>query len=139
MRWRLLVLVSLIVAMIAAGSWFLLITLFFNGSSSIVALNDQLWPSSLVVPLLLAIFAGVFVYRHTSRKRKTQALITGFGVLILTALICLAVLHLLRKRSGREIRISAAYAEVTSVAVSSFGPSPISFCTGLKESITNRM
>jgi len=99
MRWKLLVLVSLIAALIASASWFLLIILFFNGSAAILPLAGELWPLSLALPFLLAIFGGFFVYRHTSRRRKTQALITGVVVLALTALVCLTVLGLLRKRS----------------------------------------
>jgi len=32
-------------------------------------------PFSYAVPLLLALIGGFFVYRHTSRKRKTQAVL----------------------------------------------------------------
>ena len=101
MRWKLLVLVSLVAALIASASWFLLIIVFFNGSAAILPLDGQLWPLSLTLPFLLAIFGGFFVYRHTSRRRKTQALITGLAVLALTALMCLTILGLLRNRSAR--------------------------------------
>ena len=85
MRWKLLVLVSLVTGLIASASWFLLIILFFNGSDAIVPLDGGLWPFTLVFPILLATFGGFFVYRHTSRKRKTQAVITVLAVLMLTA------------------------------------------------------
>jgi hypothetical protein len=100
MRWKLLVLVSLVAALIASASWFLLIILFFNGSASVVPLDGGFWPLSLVVPFLLAIFGGFFVYRHTSRKRKTQAAITVLGVLTLAALMCFAVLRIVRNRTA---------------------------------------
>ena len=98
MRWKLLVLVSLVAAIIASASWFLLIILFFNGAKAVVPLNGELWPLSLVLPFLLAIFSGFFVYRHTSRKRKTQAAITILGVLSLAVLICFTILSVQRSR-----------------------------------------
>ena len=94
MRWKLLVLVSIIAALVASASWFLLISLLFNGSAAIVPLYGRLWPLTLVLPLFLAILASFFVYRHTSRRRKTQAAITVLVVLTLTALACFGVLHL---------------------------------------------
>lgn len=101
MRWKLLVLVSIVAALIASATWFLLIFLFFNGSESILPLNGELWPLSLILPFLLTTtFAAFFVYRHTSRKRKTQAAITVLAVLTLTALMCFAVLGLLRTRQA---------------------------------------
>lgn len=100
MRWKLLVLVSIVAALIASATWFLLIFLFFNGSESILPLNGELWPLSLILPFLLTAFAAFFVYRHTSRKRKTQAAITVLAVLTLTALMCVAVLGLLRTRQA---------------------------------------
>jgi hypothetical protein len=99
MRWKLLVLVSLVAAIIASASWFFLRILFFNGSDAVVPLGGNLWPFGLALPFLLAIFGGFFVYRHTSRRRKTQAAITILGVLTLTMLICFTVLRSLRNRT----------------------------------------
>ena len=129
MRWKLLVLVSVVAALLASVFWFLVIIVFFNGSSAILRVDGALWPLSLVIPFLPATFAAFFVYRHTSRKRKTQAAITILTVLILTALLCFTVIGLLRNRA----------VTYTSPVASVLGPNPISFCTGFKESITNRM
>jgi len=104
MRWKLIVLESFVVALVASASWFLLITLFFNGADAIVPLDGRLWPLTLVLPLLLAVFAAFFAYRHTSRTRKTQAAITLLAVLTLTALACLAVLRLMPNRSARPVQ-----------------------------------
>jgi predicted anti-sigma-YlaC factor YlaD len=95
MRWKLVVLVSIVAALVASLSWFGLIILFFKGSGSFWPLDPGLWPLSLVLPFLLAIFGGFFIYRHTSRQRKTQAVITFVAVLILTTLVCFAVMKLL--------------------------------------------
>jgi hypothetical protein len=94
-------------ALVASASWFLLIILFFNGSAAIVPLDGKLWPLSLVLPFLLAISGGFFVYRHTSRRRKTQAAITVLGVLTLTALMCLAVLRMLRNRTAAHYTLTS--------------------------------
>jgi hypothetical protein len=102
MRWKLLVLVSLVAAIIASASWFLLIILFFNGAHAVVPLNGELWPLSLVLPFLLAVVSGFFVYRHTSRKRKTQAAITILGVLSLAMLICFTILSVQRSRTAGD-------------------------------------
>ena len=113
MRWKLLVLVSLVAGLIASASWFLLIILFFNGSDAIVPLDGGLWPFTLVFPILLATFGGFFVYRHTSRKRKTQAVITVLAVLMLTAL-AFFVVDLLYSRSHIHPRKLLTHGELTS-------------------------
>jgi predicted branched-subunit amino acid permease len=74
MRWKLLIIVSLIAAILAYGLWEVAIGLIF-GQRPIQPHN---WPllASFVIPLVLAVLTGLFVYRHTARKRKTQALIS---------------------------------------------------------------
>jgi hypothetical protein len=94
MRWKLLVLVSFVAALVASASWFLLIIMFFGGTVAILAPKGGLWPLTLILPFVLAILAAFFVYRHTSRRRKTQAAITVLAVLMLTALASLTVLRL---------------------------------------------
>jgi len=113
MRWKLLVLVSLVTALIASAIWFLLITVFFNGSSSVLQINGDFWPLTTILPFLLALLGGVFVYRHTSRRRKTQAAITVLAAATLTALVCFTVTSLLRQRAAiscfpRRVRLASA-------------------------------
>src|SRR5215831_4569960 len=103
MRWKLVFLVSIVAALVASLSWFGLIILFFDGSGAFVPLDPRLWPLSLVLPFLLAIFGGFFIYRHTSRKRKTQAVITIVAVLFLTTLACVAVIRLRRRSSSDRL------------------------------------
>lgn len=100
MRWKLVVLVSIVAALVASLCWFGLIILFFNGSAAILPVNPQWWPLSLILPLLLAVFGGFFIYRHTSRRRKTQAAMTFLAVLALTALLCFAVILLQPSRTA---------------------------------------
>ena len=84
MRWKLLVLVSLIAALIALGLWSAIIIAVF-GSARILAQNDWLLLCSLVIPLGVTAYAGLFVYRHTAKRRKLQALIAIVLVLFLTS------------------------------------------------------
>jgi hypothetical protein len=110
MRWKLVVLVSLVAALLASLCWFLQIILFFNGSASLVDLNSELWPLSTLLPFLLAVLAGFIIYRRTSQKRKTQAVVAFLAVLLLIAIVCFAVTTLLRRRkpvSSSPIRLSA--------------------------------
>jgi cytochrome bd-type quinol oxidase subunit 2 len=82
MRWRLLVLVSFIAALIAFGLWEVTIVLMF-GSVRPAQANQQLLAASIVVPLFCAAAATFFVYRHTSRRRKTQATLSFMLTLLL--------------------------------------------------------
>jgi hypothetical protein len=81
MRWKLIILTSLSAALIAFGTWSAVVIGFF-GDARTLALHDWLLLASALAPLLLSIFAGVFVYRHTARRRKTQAILTGLLSLI---------------------------------------------------------
>ena len=96
MRAKLIVLVSLVAATLAsglsfifarilAGYWGRLITSEVFGQRSI----------DLILTIVLAIItnsaASVFVYRHTARKRKTQAVITSIIGLLLS-IVMLSVL-----------------------------------------------
>jgi len=88
MRWKLLVLVSLVAALLALGLWSALAIALF-GSARVLAQSDWLLLCSLVIPLGVTAYAAVFVYRHTSKRRKLQALIATVLVLLLTAALYL--------------------------------------------------
>lgn len=83
MRWKLLVLVSLVAALIALALWSA-VTVAVFGSARVLAQSDWLLLCSLLIPLGVTAYGGVFVYRHTSRRRKLQALIATILVLLLT-------------------------------------------------------
>lgn len=55
-----------------------------------MAQSDWRLLGSLTIPVVVAIFAGFFVYRHTARKRKTQAVMTLLFSLLLMPLAYLA-------------------------------------------------
>ena len=78
MRWKLLVLASSAAALIAFGLWSALAIGVFDTASGLAG-HTWLLFASAIVPLAVAAYAGVFVYRHTARKRKTQA---AFAVML---------------------------------------------------------
>jgi len=90
MRWKLLVLVSFAAAVIACGLWSAL-AIGVYGTASTFARNDWLLLFSAILPLAIAVYAGVFVYRHTARRRKTQAAFAVILSLLLTVGTYLAV------------------------------------------------
>jgi purine-cytosine permease-like protein len=70
------------------------------GSGGAIAIILGVWPtltpltkpglvvlSTFMVPVVTTLLASLFVYRHTARRRKLQALLTA----ILTIVLCLAV------------------------------------------------
>jgi cytochrome bd-type quinol oxidase subunit 2 len=83
MRWKLLVLSSLAAALVAFGLWSALAIGLF-GTATGLARHDWLLFVSAIVPLAIAAYAGVFVYRHTARRRKTQAVFTVMLSLVFT-------------------------------------------------------
>ena len=86
MRLKLVMLVSLIAAIVGAGSS---IAIILTRSTSVHVLSspDLVITATLVLPIASVILAAFFVYRHTARRRKTQALLTG----VLAAFLSLAV------------------------------------------------
>lgn len=83
MRWKLLVIASLAAAFIGCGLWSALVIGVF-GNARTLARNDWLLLATMVLPVAIAVYSGVFLYRHTSRRRKTQASITAILALFLT-------------------------------------------------------
>ena len=84
MRWKLLVLASLAAAIIGCGLWSAVVIGIF-GTAIALARNDWLLLASAIIPLAISGYSGVFVYRHTARRRKTQATFTVILALLLTA------------------------------------------------------
>lgn len=83
MRWKLLVIASLAAAFIGCGLWSALVIGVF-GSARILARNDWLLLATMLLPVGIAVYSGIFVYRHTARRRKTQASITLVLALLLS-------------------------------------------------------
>jgi FtsH-binding integral membrane protein len=83
MRWKLLVLASFAAALLSCGLWSALVMGVF-GTATALARNDLLLLSSAIIPLGIAVYSGMFVYRHTARRRKTQATLTVIFAMLLT-------------------------------------------------------
>ena len=83
MRWKLLAIVSFAAALVACGLWSVLVIGVF-GSARALASNDWLLLSTALIPLGIAAYCGVFVYRHTASRRKTQATLTVILALLFT-------------------------------------------------------
>jgi Na+/proline symporter len=81
MRWKLLIITSITAALVAFCLWEVLIHFTF-GSVRPIQPHSGLLLASALVPIGFAAFAGFFVFRHTSRRRKTQAAITMLLTLI---------------------------------------------------------
>jgi hypothetical protein len=82
MRLRLVIAASLLAAFVGAGSCIALVL----GVFSVKALSspDLLVTSTLLLPIATIIFASIFVYRHTARRRRLQAFLTAILATLLT-------------------------------------------------------
>ena len=82
MRLRLVIAASLLAAIVGAGSCIALVL----GVFSVKALSSPglLVASTLLLPAATIIFASIFVYRHTARRRRLQAFVTALLAMLLT-------------------------------------------------------
>ena len=82
MRLRLVIAASLLAAIVGAGSCIALVL----GVFSVKALSSPglLVASTLLLPTATIIFASIFVYRHTARRRRLQAALTAILAILLT-------------------------------------------------------
>jgi hypothetical protein len=83
MRLKLVLISSLIAAVVGAGATVAIILLVFASLKPITA-PGLLVISTYLLPLLATLLASIFVYRHTARRRKLQAVLTAFISLVLT-------------------------------------------------------
>jgi hypothetical protein len=94
MRWKLVVIASLLATIVGGGSalglvFGLTLTAESLSRPSLFALG------ALLVPIAAVATASVFVYRHTARRRRLQAILTALlaSVLTLTILLLNSVLY----------------------------------------------
>lgn len=74
--------ISVAAAAVAFCLW-CLFAIGVYGSARIMAQSDQRLLASTVIPILMAAAASVFVYRHTAKQRKLQAVISALLAVIL--------------------------------------------------------
>jgi len=89
LRWKLLLIASLAAALVGVGGDALLLYLL-TGSASPAGRAGTSAALSLLFPVAAVVFASVFVYRHTARRRKTQAAATAVISLALTLALLFA-------------------------------------------------
>ncbi len=87
MRWKLLLIASLVATLIGAGAP-LGIVFGLSGPANHLIEPSNFILSTLLIPVAAITAAGFFVYRHTSRRRQIQAVLT----VLLATLLTLAVL-----------------------------------------------
>ena len=97
MRPKLVVAVSCLAALVGAGSC-IAIVLASTASVSVPARPGLLIAASLLLPIATIIFAAIFVYRHTARRRKLQA----FSTAVLATLLTLGLFVLATILSARR-------------------------------------
>ena len=82
MRLKLVIAASVLAALAGAGSCIALVLGVFSvrtwSSPGLLA------ASTLLLPIATIIFASIFVYRHTARRRKLQAFLTAILATLLT-------------------------------------------------------
>jgi purine-cytosine permease-like protein len=83
MRLKLVFIVSIIAALIGSGAS---IGIVLGVFASLRPLNSPslLVISTFVLPLAAIVWATIFVYRHTARRRRLQAVMTALLSLLLT-------------------------------------------------------
>jgi len=86
MRLKLVLISSLVAAIAGAGSAIAIIVSVFS-SLHPIATPGALVVSTYLLPILTTLLASIFVYRHTARRRKLQAILTATIATILTILL----------------------------------------------------
>jgi len=82
MRMKLVFAASTLAALVGAGSCVALVLGLFSPKA--LTSPGLLVASTLLLPIATIVFAAVFVYRHTARRRKLQALLTAIIATLLT-------------------------------------------------------
>jgi amino acid transporter len=99
MRWKLLVLVSLIASLVGCGIAIAII-FFLSRSPGTASLRsfDLVALSPLIFPLALIIAASFFVYRHTAKRRRLQAIATALlSAILMIAFFFVTMLFLIKR------------------------------------------
>jgi len=85
MRLKLVLISALIAAVAGAGSAIAIVLSVFSSLKPITT-PGLLVVSTYLLPTLATLLASIFVYRHTARRRRLQAVLTAIIALVLTIL-----------------------------------------------------
>ena len=103
MRLKLVVIASLLAAIAGAGSCIALVLGVFSRQA--LTSPGLLVASTFLLPLATIIFASIFVYRHTARRRRLQAFLTVVLATLLTvSLLVLTSIITTRRDRGDPVR-----------------------------------
>lgn len=83
MRLKLVFIVSLLAAIVGAGTSMAIVLGLFSSLQPVSA-PSLLVLSTFILPAGAVVWASIFVYRHTARRRKLQAVMTALLSLLLT-------------------------------------------------------
>ena len=86
MRLKLVLISSLVAAIVGAGSAIAIIVSVFSSLHPITT-PGLLVVSTYLLPVLTTLLASIFVYRHTARRRRLQAILTAIIALLLIILL----------------------------------------------------
>lgn len=89
MRLKLVLISSILAALIGAGASSAII-LAFSSSPVPPSVPGLLAALTLLLPLLMVFLASIFVYRHTARRRKLQAILTSILAILMSLAIFVA-------------------------------------------------
>ena len=84
MRLKLVFAASALAALVGAGACIALVLGVFSVEALSRPRPGLLVASTLLLPIATIIFSAIFVYRHTARRRKLQALLTTLIATLLT-------------------------------------------------------
>ena len=103
MRLKLVLISSLVAAVIGAGSAIAILVSVFSSLHPITT-PGLVVVATYLLPALTTLLASSFVYRHTARRRKLQAILTATIALFLTILLFVvaAIVTGRRASSGRQ-------------------------------------
>ncbi|HJR08470.1 MAG TPA: hypothetical protein VJ842_14510 [Pyrinomonadaceae bacterium] len=102
MRWKLLIITSLVAALVSAGGCLALVY-WLRGVANPLSAPPTLLAAVIILPLVIFTLAGIFVYRHTARRRKLQAAATVLLSITLT-LAALFAAQIFLNRPADEMR-----------------------------------
>jgi hypothetical protein len=95
LRWKLLVITSLAAAIAGAGGSYGLVYAVLYFSPGTRSSRVILFLCAELFPIATSVYAAVFVYRHTARRRKLQVIITVLLSLVLSQTLIRFVMSLI--------------------------------------------
>jgi purine-cytosine permease-like protein len=101
MRLKLVFAASALAAIVGAGSCVAIVLGFFSLEAFFKP--GLVVASTILLPVATIVFAAIFVYRHTAKRRKLQAFLTTLVAILLTLCIFILAAFLSTRRSGPTV------------------------------------